>query len=66
MLASQGGVCAACGTDEPGGRGWHTDHSHKSGEVRGVLCGYCNVALGMMQEDATRLRKLADYAQWKC
>ena len=37
------------------------DHCHATGEVRGFLCHGCNVALGMVGDDAERLRKLADY-----
>ena len=37
------------------------DHCHTTGKVRGFLCHRCNIALGMVKDDAGRLRKLADY-----
>ena len=64
MFEAQGGCCAVCGTDEPGGKGtFHVDHCHDSGEVRALLCNGCNVALGMMDDDPERIRALADYAE---
>jgi hypothetical protein len=52
MLAAQGGVCALCGTDQPGGRGEHfsVDHCHKDGHVRGLLCAGCNTNLGAYEK----------------
>ena len=65
MFEAQDGCCAACGTSEPGGRydTFHVDHCHDSGEVRGLLCYACNVALGQLNEDPERIRALADYAE---
>lgn len=37
------------------------DHSHATGEFRGWLCRRCNLALGMVKDDAALLRRLADY-----
>ena len=50
MLTKQNGVCALCKTNEPGGRGtWHSDHDHKTGEPRGLLCSSCNTTLGHIE-----------------
>ena len=57
MVAEQGGVCAACRTDEPK----HVDHDHQTGHVRGVLCFLCNQALGNVRDDVERLQRLIDY-----
>lgn len=39
----------------------HYDHDHKTGNFRGWLCGNCNRAAGLLQDDPERARKLADY-----
>ena len=67
-LARQGGRCAICGTNDPGGPGntFHVDHdhrccpgSHSCGKcVRGLLCFRCNNALGLFHDD----RKILDSA----
>lgn len=55
ILAAQGGGCAICGrTDCHWGKGfmnvWHIDHDPlKPGTYRGVLCGFCNTALGRLE-----------------
>lgn len=52
LLTKQGGVCAICRTDKPTGRnGWHVDHCHTTGKVRGVLCSKCNMAIGLLKDD---------------
>ena len=56
-LAAQGGRCAACGTDSPptsrqNPRGWHIDHDHETGRVRGILCQPCNHIVGVLELDA--------------
>ena len=63
MVVEQGGKCAACGSTEPGGRHnvWLIDHNHMTGKVRGLLCNGCNVALGMLKEDETRIFALIEY-----
>lgn len=30
---------------------FHVDHCHTSNKVRGLLCGGCNVGIGMFRED---------------
>ncbi len=66
MLAAQGGVCALCKTDKPGGKGkWHIDHvggsdkrvfiQCKADSVRGILCHNCNVSLGHYEKLIARV-----------
>lgn len=70
MLNAQGGVCAICAADAPGGRGgWHIDHDHSccpAGRscgacVRGLLCHNCNTGLGRFADDTGRLQNAIDY-----
>lgn len=64
IFSAQGAACACCGSASPGHRsGWHTDHCHTSGKLRGILCAPCNAALGHAKECPDRLRKLAEYAE---
>ena len=37
------------------------DHSHTTGEVRGLLCQPCNLALGNLQEDLERIANMVKY-----
>lgn len=51
MVSKQGGVCAICMEPEQRVNNGTLqeltiDHCHKTGEVRGLLCRKCNVALG--------------------
>ena len=48
ILAYQGGVCFICEEIIPGHP--HTDHNHKTGQVRGILCSVCNRALGKIED----------------
>lgn len=65
MLARQGGVCAICGSAGPDSRGFrpHIDHCHKSGKVRGVLCGRCNAGLGSFCDNTATLRAAIAYLE---
>lgn len=63
LLESQGGKCACCGTSSPAVSGWHVDHCHASGEVRGILCFHCNTGIGHFRDDPARLRAAADYLE---
>lgn len=37
------------------------DHCHKHGHFRGWICGHCNMALGLVKDNSSLLRKLAKY-----
>lgn len=39
----------------------HIDHCHKTGKIRGVLCNYCNLALGILKDDPLRIAALLNY-----
>ena len=73
MKAAQGGGCAICGKDEtrPIGKGVRAkapmylavDHDHETGEVRGLLCGHCNMGLGHFRDSSALLTKAALYLE---
>jgi len=63
LWADQGNVCAGCGKDGHTKKRHHVDHDHKTGKVRGILCHYCNIALGQCFDDPKILRSLADYLE---
>lgn len=61
MLAAQDSKCATCKgelTKRP-----HVDHCHDTGNIRGVLCGNCNNALGLVHDNPATLRAMADYIE---
>lgn len=51
LFVSQNKACATCKSADPGGQPWQTDHDHRTGRVRGILCMRCNVALGLLGDD---------------
>ena len=57
QFEKQNGLCAVCkinvATD--------IDHSHETEQVRGLLCGSCNRALGLLQENREILQSAMDY-----
>ena len=64
LLDSQGGRCAICRTETAGGKGgWHVDHDHATGRIRGLLCHGCNIALGYFRDDPDRLRAAMAYLE---
>jgi len=58
LLEAQGGVCAICGR-EPARP--HVDHCHRTGRVRGILCGPCNQGLGQFQDNVEVMDAAAAY-----
>lgn len=56
-------VCAICGQTDVNGRSLVRDHCHRTGVQRALLCGRCNVGLGMFQDNPARLRYAAQYVE---
>ena len=68
MLASQNGCCNICGKAESNEiRGkvvsLAVDHDHKTGAIRALLCGNCNRALGLFNDDTALLDAAKAYLQ---
>lgn len=61
LLESQHGVCALCRRADKSGYALAVDHDHKDGRVRGLLCGQCNRALGLLEDDVVVLARAIDY-----
>lgn len=61
ILLDQGGKCAVCEGPALGKGRYHVDHDHKTGQIRGLLCHKCNVALGMVQDSIPHLLLLVRY-----
>lgn len=60
MIKEQHGVCAICG-QPPQQQGFHIDHDHKAGAVRGLLCKKCNAGLGFFQDNPATLQSAIYY-----
>ena len=61
-LKEQGDVCAICKSDKPGGNGdFYVDHNHTTGQVRGLLCHWCNFMIGQSRENPEILSAGIDY-----
>lgn len=41
------------------------DHDHKTGKIRGLLCGFCNKAIGLLKENINILRNAIHYLEKK-
>ena len=65
MLHKQGGGCAICMRKDWSGRGPQIDHDHITGKVRGILCGKCNTAIGMIGDDLRIAWALVNYLNGK-
>jgi len=66
LFDAQGGVCAVCSRPETATRAGKAmslaiDHDHETGKVRGLLCGRCNTAIGLMSDSPEVLTKAAAY-----
>lgn len=61
LISTQNGLCAICEKSE--NSKLHVDHCHKTNKVRGLLCGKCNRALGLMKDNIEFLGKAIEYLQ---
>lgn len=64
MMEQQNEQCAICKTalqSSGNMKNTNIDHCHKDGHVRGILCGSCNRALGLFQDDVDVLQSAINY-----
>ncbi len=61
ILKDQDGVCKICGLVNTKGKRLAVDHDHKTGLVRGLLCGKCNTGLGSYNDNVELLEKAIWY-----
>lgn len=63
MYQAQDGVCAICQQPETtaGKTFLAVDHDHKTGVIRGLLCGNCNKGLGYLRDDSALLARAINY-----
>lgn len=59
MLEKRGGVCDIC--KQASSIKLQIDHCHLTKKVRGLLCGSCNMALGLMKDDIIILSNAINY-----
>jgi len=60
LRKKQGGKCAICGKKQ-----WKlvVDHSHKTGKIRGLLCGRCNHLLGFAGDSVPTMKRAIRYLE---
>lgn len=64
LFASQGFACGACGSPSPSSKkGWSTDHCHKTGVVRGIVCHHCNIGIGHAKDNIETIRLWISYLE---
>jgi Recombination endonuclease VII len=63
LFKAQDGKCASCGESKPRRTGLHVDHDHRTGRIRGLLCGSCNRAAGLLGDTPDRIIQLARYLE---
>jgi len=62
MYEKQKGLCAICGTHQDFQEvRMAVDHNHKTEEIRGLLCRYCNSGLGLFKDNPSSLISAAEY-----
>lgn len=62
LFDEQNGCCAIClRPAEVFNKNLAVDHNHKTGEVRGLVCTYCNRYVIGRHTDAAKIRRLANY-----
>lgn len=64
MLLAQNGCCAICHSPPPTNGRYKNlcvDHCHSTGAVRGLLCGKCNQAIGLLGDNPEVASRASTY-----
>lgn len=71
MVKSQNNLCAICKKEETAVcgrlrkiRSLAVDHCHMNGQIRGLLCGNCNQALGKFKDSIACLKNAISYLEY--
>lgn len=59
MVVGQAGRCLIC--HRVPDKDLAVDHNHETGQVRGLLCSSCNLAIGHLRDKASLARRAAAY-----
>jgi hypothetical protein len=62
-MLSQNYQCKLCPEFDRPEKRLVVDHCHTSGKIRGLLCGRCNPALGLVNENIKILERMLDYVR---
>lgn len=57
LIDRQNGCCAICDNKAP----LAVDHCHATDKIRGLLCGPCNRAIGLLKENPHAIERALDY-----
>jgi hypothetical protein len=61
LYGSQNGTCALCLRATGKSKRLAVDHDHKTGAVRGLLCGPCNKLIGHARDEPEFFDRAAEY-----
>ena len=62
MYEFQGGCCDICGRHQTEFQSrLAVDHDHETGAVRSLLCGPCNMSIGLLGDDIATVREALNY-----
>ena len=67
LFTKQNGNCSICGKNQSViDRRLCVDHRHSDGKIRGLLCGRCNMAIGLLDDSTDLLADAIKYlTHWK-
>jgi hypothetical protein len=65
LIKDQDGKCRICLRHVSNFRQrLNVDHDHITGKIRGLLCGPCNAALGIFQDNVENLKRAIAYLEY--